>query len=96
MYVVLNIIKVKQEFLEDFVTGVRDHASNSLTEPGCVRYEVLQDLDDPQTICLYEVFKDEAAFKEHLTHGYYNEWITSSKDWRHGENRIRHVLDYIK
>ncbi|MDH3532998.1 MAG: antibiotic biosynthesis monooxygenase [Gammaproteobacteria bacterium] len=91
----MNIIKVKQEFLDQFVAGVRDHARNSMSEPGCVRYDVLRDIDDPQIICLYEVFKDEAAFKEHLTFDYYKAWMASSQHWRHGDNRIRRVLDYI-
>jgi quinol monooxygenase YgiN len=56
---------------------------------------VLQDTSDPQIVCLYEVFRDEAAFREHLTYDHYKKWMEISKDWRHGENRIRHVLDYI-
>jgi autoinducer 2-degrading protein len=95
MYVIFNIIKVREEHLEKFLKGVYQHARNSSSEPGCVRYEVLQDVADPQTVCLYEVFRDEAAFKEHLTYDYYKEWMTNSKEWRHSENRIRHVLDYI-
>lgn len=95
MYVILNIIKVKQECLDKFLVGVRVHAHNSSTETGCIRYDVLQDVDDPQTVCLYEVFRDETAFRQHLTYDYYKEWMASSKDWRHTEHRIRHVLDYI-
>ena len=95
MYVIFNIIKVREECLDKFITGVQQHARNSSTEPGCVRYEVLQDMVDPHTVCLYEVFQDEAAFRQHLTYDYYKEWMSSSKAWRHSENRIRHVLDYI-
>ncbi|MDX1409165.1 MAG: putative quinol monooxygenase [Saprospiraceae bacterium] len=95
MYVIFNIIKVKEEHLERCLSGVRNHACNSNTEPGCVRYEVLQDVVDPHVVCLYEVFEDEAAFNAHRTHAYYKEWMENSKDWRHSEQRIRHVLDYI-
>jgi (4S)-4-hydroxy-5-phosphonooxypentane-2,3-dione isomerase len=95
MYVIFNIIKVREEHLEKFLKGVYQHARNSSSEPGCVRYEVLQDVADPQTVCLYEVFRDEAAFKNHQTYDYYKEWMAKSKEWRHSENRIRHVLDYI-
>jgi quinol monooxygenase YgiN len=95
MYVIFNIIKVKEECLEKFLNGVRNHARNSNTEPGCVRYEVLQDVVDPHVICLYEVFEDESAFNAHRSHTYYKEWMESSKDWRHEEQGIRHVFDYI-
>ena len=95
MYVVLNIIRVKRSNLAEFVAGVRKHAEDSRSEPGCVGYDVLQDTEDPRTICLYEVFRDQAAFEEHLTYAYYKAWMQRSKDWRHSENRLRHVLDYI-
>lgn len=96
MYVVFNIIKVRLESLDEFVAGVRDHAANSRSEPGCVRYDVLRDVNDPQIICLYEVFKDEAAFEKHMTYPYYREWMRRSRDWRHSEDRVRRVLDYIE
>ena len=95
MYVVFNIIKVKQEYLDQFIKGVYLHAQNSSAEPGCVRYEVMQDVTDPQTVCLYEVFRDEDAFNKHRNYDFYLAWIESSKHWRYSENRIRHVLDYI-
>jgi autoinducer 2-degrading protein len=95
MYVVLNVIKVKQEHLDRFVEGICEHARHSNAEPGCLRYDVLQDQDDPHLICLYEVFQNENAFEQHLTYDYYKAWMESSKEWRHSEQRIRHVLDYI-
>ncbi len=60
-----------------------------------MRYDVLQDISDPQMVFLYEVFENEEAFKSHLTHDYYKEWMAISRDWRHSEERIRHVLDFI-
>jgi len=95
MYVIFNRIKVREDCLDKFITGVRLYARNSSAEPGCVRYEVLQDVADPQTVCLYEVFRDEAAFRQHLTYDYYKEWMDNSKDWLHSEDHIRHVLDYV-
>ena len=95
MYVVFSINKIKAEHLDAFVRNVRLHARKSNSEPGCVRYEVLQDSSDPQTVCLYEVFVDEAAFSAHRTAPYYVEWMQMSREWRHAEQRIRHVLDFI-
>ena len=95
MYVVFSINKIKAEHLDEFLSQVRVHAANSGAEPGCVRYDVMQGLDDPQTVCLHEVFEDEAAFLAHQAYDYYKEWMVRSKDWRHAEHRIRHVLDYV-
>ncbi len=95
MYVIFSINKIRAEHLDQFLREVKVHAKNSNTEAGCLRYDVLQDVNDPQTVCLHEVFLDEATFAEHQAAGYYKEWMERSKNWRHCEQRIRHVLNYI-
>ena len=95
LYSILNIIKVNPEHLNDFVVNVRKHAKNSLGEPGCLRYEVLQDTKDPQTICLYEVFRSEADLDKHREHDYYKHWMAISRDWRDASSSSRRVLDLI-
>ena len=92
MYTILNIIKVKPEYLQSFVEHVRRHAANSLREPGCVRYDVLQDESDPSTVCLYEVFESPADLEVHRAQDYYKEWMARSRDWRDGGQSRRIVL----
>ena len=95
MYAILGIIKVKPEHLDDFVEQVRIHARNSAREPGCLRYDVLQDRNDPHTICLYEVFRTEADLQAHKEHDYYKQWMALSRDWRDSSSYSRRVLDHI-
>jgi autoinducer 2-degrading protein len=95
MYAILNVIVVKPEHLEAFVEHVRAHARNSLQEPGCLRYDVLQDRADPHTICLYEVFRTEADLAVHKTFDYYRRWMAVSREWRVPERSTRRVLDHI-
>ncbi len=95
MYVVLGLHKILPERLDDYLTNVRRHATNSSAEPGCVRYEVLQDEDDPTTICLLEVFEDEAALDAHHEADHYKWWMDISSDWRDGPIRQRHVMDFV-
>ena len=95
MYVVLSINKIRPEHLDEFIAGVKAHAANSAAEPGCARYEVLQSVGDPLTVCLEEVFLNEAAFLDHQSYEYYKDWMERSKGWRFGEQRIRHVLDFV-
>ena len=92
MYVVLGTIKVKPAHLPAFLAHVREHAANSLREPGCVRYDVLQDLEDPYTVCLYEVFRSEADLRLHHTQDYYARWMAMSRDWRDSTAYSRRVL----
>ena len=95
MYAILGIITVKPEHLDAFVEHVRAHARNSLMEPGCLRYDVLQDRQDPQTICLYEVFRSEADLQTHKQQEYYKRWMAMSRDWRDSSAYSRRVLDHI-
>jgi autoinducer 2-degrading protein len=95
MYIIFSTNKIKAEYLVEFLDQVRIHAANSISEPGCVRYDVMQDTADPQIVCLQEVFRDEAAFLAHQANDFYKDWMVRSKDWRHAEYRVRHVLDYV-
>jgi autoinducer 2-degrading protein len=95
MYVVLGTIKVKPEHLTTFVEHVRAHAENSVREPGCVRFEVLQDRQDPHTICLFEVFRSESDLDAHRKQEYYKRWMEISREWRDPSSYSRRVLDHI-
>jgi (4S)-4-hydroxy-5-phosphonooxypentane-2,3-dione isomerase len=92
MYVILGTIKVKPEHLDEFIEHVRTHAAASAREPGCVRYEVLQDIDDPTTICLYEVFRSETDLDDHHDQPHYREWMDRSRGWRNHAEYRRRVL----
>lgn len=95
MYAILGIIKVKPEHLAEFVENVRAHASHSVREPGCLRFDVLQDRQDPQTICLYEVFRSEADLAAHREQPYYKRWMEMSRGWRDTSSYSRRVLHRI-
>jgi (4S)-4-hydroxy-5-phosphonooxypentane-2,3-dione isomerase len=95
MYIILGTIRVKPEHLAEFLVRVREHAARSLCEPGCVRYDVLQDCDDPHIICLYEVFRREEDLEVHHSQDYYEQWMTMSRDWRDSSTYTRRVLRLV-
>jgi (4S)-4-hydroxy-5-phosphonooxypentane-2,3-dione isomerase len=95
VHAILGIITVKPAHLDEFVEHVRNHARNSLREPGCVRFDVLQDRDDPLTVVLYEVFRSEADLDRHRAQGHYKRWMEMSRDWRDRSSYSRRVLDPI-
>jgi quinol monooxygenase YgiN len=65
--IVLHVtIQVKPEKVAEFLEVVRHDAEHSeQDEPGCLRFDVLQDRDDPNRFYFYEVYRDEAAFEAH-------------------------------
>jgi autoinducer 2-degrading protein len=95
VYAILGFIKVKPAHLAEFIENIRAHAQNSLRESGCLRFDVLQDRDDPHTVCLYEVFRTEADLNIHHEQEYYKRWMEMSRDWRDASSYSRRVFDCI-
>ena len=95
MYVIMGLHKILPERLEEYLANIAVHARNSSAEPGCVRYEVLQDDDDPTTVCLFEVFEDEAALAAHRKTEQYKWWMDLSREWRDQNALRRHAMRYV-
>ena len=58
-----------------------DAVGSNNDEPGCYRFDVLQDNDDPNTIHLYEIYHDEAAVEAHRAAPHYLKWREEVADW---------------
>lgn len=83
MYVIVAPIQIKQGFKEQFVEEMIGDARGSVNdEPGCLRFDVIQDANDENRIWLYEVYKDEAAFQAHTQAPHFIKWRDATKDWR--------------
>ena len=82
MYVIIAPIQIKEgakeQVLEALVPNARAAAT---TEPGCLRFDVIQDAGDPNRIWLYEVYTDEAAFQAHTEAPHFIKWRDTVKDW---------------
>ena len=95
MHVAVGTHKIKPEHLEEYLTSVRVYAAVCAAEPGCVRYEVLQDLAEPTVVCLYEVFRDAEAFAAHQRSDHHDRWMARSAGWREVSPMTRHELDFV-
>jgi len=67
-------VDVKPENVEEFKKATELNHLGSRTEPGNVRFDVLQSTDDPTKFILYEVFKDEDAVAAHKATEHYHIW----------------------
>ena len=77
MFVVCVKVQVTAEHCEAFIAATRDNALGTRQEPRNVRFDVLQSLEDPNRFTLYEVYHDEAGFKEHQQTPHYLAWRTT-------------------
>ena len=66
MFIVLVKVQVKAELIDEFKTAILRNASLSVErDPGCVRFDVLQQQDDPTRWYFYEVYEQEQAWIDH-------------------------------
>ncbi|MCG8352507.1 MAG: antibiotic biosynthesis monooxygenase [Chloroflexales bacterium] len=67
MFIVHVLVRVKPESIESFKAATRENARNSIQEPGIVRFDVIQQQDDPSRFILVEIYRtpdDPACHKE--------------------------------
>lgn len=74
LVLVVNI-KVKPENIDKFMAELLANARAARAEPGCKQFDVLVDKDDPTTLMLYEIYKDEAAFETHQQTPHFKHYI---------------------
>jgi quinol monooxygenase YgiN len=95
--IVLHVtIQVKPENVAEFLEVVRHDAEHSESdERACLRFDVIQDRDDPNRFYFYEVYRDEAALAAHREaphFKYYAEktrpWLAAPPERRFGRNLI--------
>lgn len=93
MFGVVVTINIKPGFKDQFMHSmVEDDAKASLNnEPGCLRFDVLQDTSNPNRIYLMEEYTDEAAFQTHTQQPHFTRWQETVKDWFDGPIEIHKV-----
>jgi (4S)-4-hydroxy-5-phosphonooxypentane-2,3-dione isomerase len=74
MLVVCVHVHVKSENREAFIAASRENAANTIRESGNLRFDVLQQADDPDRFLLYEVYRDEDGAKAHKATPHYARW----------------------
>jgi autoinducer 2-degrading protein len=95
MYTSVSFHKILPEHLDDYVTNMRVCAEKSNKEPGCLRYEVMQDTNDPTMMCLFQVFKDADAYQSHQDTEHHIAWANMSRGWRDTSFADRRLMEFV-
>lgn len=74
MLIVHVHIHVKDEFIQPFKQACIENARESLQETGIVRFDVLQNQDEPNRFILNEVYRSEEATRAHKETEHYKRW----------------------
>jgi len=68
-------VRIKPERRQDFLKAIEvDAVASERDEPGCLRFNVLQDAQDQNVYYFYEVYKDQAALEAHRAMPHYAVW----------------------
>ena len=75
MYIVLVHSHIQPEQVERFREITLENAEASRREEGCVRFDVIQQIDDPTRFTFIEMFKSEADGAIHRESSHFKKWL---------------------
>jgi autoinducer 2-degrading protein len=75
MYIVLVHSHIQPEHVERFRELSRQNAEASRREEGCVRFDVIQQVDDRTRFTFIEMFKSEGAGATHRDTSHFKKWL---------------------
>ena len=74
MHIVHVHVHVKPEFVEAFKQAALENATKSVQESGNVRFDVLQQSEDPTRFVLVEIYRTAEASAAHKETPHYKLW----------------------
>jgi (4S)-4-hydroxy-5-phosphonooxypentane-2,3-dione isomerase len=80
MLVVLVHCHIKPEHIDAFQAASLENARNSVQEPGIVRFDVIQQDDDPTRFVLVEIYRSAEAPVQHKETQHYLNWRDTVAD----------------
>lgn len=74
MLIVHVFVHVLPEAVEPFVAASRENARHSVQEPGVVRFDLIQQEDDPTRFVLVEIYRTPEDPARHKATAHYAAW----------------------
>jgi quinol monooxygenase YgiN len=89
---------IKPGMLPAFMAAARLDAEGSVAhEPGCHRFDILQDTAIANRVCFYEVYTDEAAFAAHREMPHFKTYLATTEPMLAAKKATRlHVAQHGK
>ena len=80
MIVTCVYIHVKPEAANSFISATIANHLESVKEPGNLRFDFVQQADDPDRFMLYEAYDSEESAAAHKNRDHYFKWRDTVKD----------------
>jgi len=80
MHILLVYCTVKPDQIDAFIAATIENASSSRKEPAVVRFDLIQEKDNPAKITLVEIYRDPAGHAAHRESAHYLAWADKTAD----------------
>ena len=80
MLIVHVFIHIKPEHIDAFIQASKENAQNSIQEPGIVRFDLIQQTDDPARFVLVEIYRTKDDPAKHKETAHYKKWRDTVED----------------
>jgi len=74
-------VYVLEDHIDDFIKATIENHKNSVKEPGNLRFDVLQSVNNPAEFTLYEAYDSDGAAAAHRETGHYKVWRDLVAPW---------------
>jgi quinol monooxygenase YgiN len=76
-------LRCRPDAVDRYKTRLLQHARNSLMleSGGCLRFDVLQNPDDPTLFLLIEIYRDQAALDAHRSSAHFQAYKEDTSAW---------------
>ena len=81
MIVTCVYFHIKHDAISDFIEATVLNHNQSVKEPGNLRFDLLQQDDDPRRFMLYEAYESEESAAAHKNTSHYAQWRDTVKDY---------------
>ena len=81
MYVACIHAEVLPNRRDDFIRETLENARCTRQEPGNLRFDIIQSIDDPNKFVLYEVYRDVDEMVNHKKTTHYLRWRERVATW---------------
>ena len=80
MFIVHVHVNVRPERVDDFIAATRINAASSVQEAGVLRFDVIQEENNPTQFVLIEIYREQEASNLHKNTQHYKIWRNSVND----------------
>lgn len=81
MIVTCVYVQVKSGKINEFILVTTENHNHSVKESGNLRFDLLQDAQDPSKFIIYEAYESDEAAAAHKNTAHYFKWRDTVADW---------------